>query len=365
MSIVDSKFCVFCGEKPQGKTKEHIIPQWLIKLTGDPKRIISLGFDTKSFVDKGESKMRQYAFSAFHFPACESCNNEFSLLESQAKIIIEKTLSKDYLSAQEIDILLDWFDKVRIGLWLGMLVLDKDMPYVEPKFFIKNRIAEKDRCLFVYESDTDWKGIVFIGTNYPIFMSCPSCFALQLNNLFFVNISSDFLFSRNIGFPYPMKVIMNNDNEGSEMIMNPGRNKIQLPLIKINYLLPSIEFYQPNVPSKLVLDYGRAFTQHYDNEYVKKNNFDIKKGKGSVYYLENNKLHILDANSEICISNGKTYNSKLLYPQICKQIVDMQLHTIKLPSMDALDPAERKRIRLYYSTIFELQKKLRTFIKKL
>jgi len=30
------KFCIFCGDKPQSKNLEHIIPQWLLKMTGDP-----------------------------------------------------------------------------------------------------------------------------------------------------------------------------------------------------------------------------------------------------------------------------------------------------------------------------------------
>jgi hypothetical protein len=33
-----NKVCVFCGEKPTNKTKEHIIPEWLIELTGDINR---------------------------------------------------------------------------------------------------------------------------------------------------------------------------------------------------------------------------------------------------------------------------------------------------------------------------------------
>jgi hypothetical protein len=33
------KFCVFCGESPENKNKEHVIPQWLIRMTGYSKRI--------------------------------------------------------------------------------------------------------------------------------------------------------------------------------------------------------------------------------------------------------------------------------------------------------------------------------------
>ncbi len=37
------KFCVFCGSKPESKNKEHILPQWLIKMRDDPNREIYLG----------------------------------------------------------------------------------------------------------------------------------------------------------------------------------------------------------------------------------------------------------------------------------------------------------------------------------
>jgi hypothetical protein len=29
-----AEVCVFCGERPQSKTKEHVIPKWLIEMTG-------------------------------------------------------------------------------------------------------------------------------------------------------------------------------------------------------------------------------------------------------------------------------------------------------------------------------------------
>jgi hypothetical protein len=39
------KICVFCGEKPKSRNSEHVIPQWLIELTGNPKRIASFGYE--------------------------------------------------------------------------------------------------------------------------------------------------------------------------------------------------------------------------------------------------------------------------------------------------------------------------------
>ncbi|WP_455289434.1 hypothetical protein [Vibrio parahaemolyticus] len=39
------KYCVFCGEEPQNKNKEHVLPQWLLKMTGAPKRVVNFGYN--------------------------------------------------------------------------------------------------------------------------------------------------------------------------------------------------------------------------------------------------------------------------------------------------------------------------------
>ena len=70
-----AKVCVFCGAKPNGKTKEHVVPRWLIELTGNPKREVFLGFEKKP-----QAKQRRFAFDQFTFPACDACNNKYANL---------------------------------------------------------------------------------------------------------------------------------------------------------------------------------------------------------------------------------------------------------------------------------------------
>ena len=67
------KVCVFCGKKPMEKTGEHIIPQWLIKLTGNPKRFGFFGF----YKENNGLKEMHLVFDQFKFPACEKCNKEY------------------------------------------------------------------------------------------------------------------------------------------------------------------------------------------------------------------------------------------------------------------------------------------------
>jgi hypothetical protein len=140
-----SKFCIFCGKKPESKTKEHIIPQWLIKYTGDPKRKISVGFDMK------RKELRTFSFDQLTFPACYHCNNEFSTLEQNVKDVILNLLEKNELESSNASTLLDWLDKVRIGLWLLFYSLDSNPFDINPHFHIANRVGRFDRMLIIYK----------------------------------------------------------------------------------------------------------------------------------------------------------------------------------------------------------------------
>ncbi|HDR2534145.1 TPA: hypothetical protein QCI12_004383 [Enterobacter roggenkampii] len=49
------KKCIFCGDKPENKNKEHVIPKWLIEMTGDKKRSGYFGFDKFTEADVAAS----------------------------------------------------------------------------------------------------------------------------------------------------------------------------------------------------------------------------------------------------------------------------------------------------------------------
>jgi hypothetical protein len=75
------KRCIFCGNPPSEKNKEHIVPRLLIEQTGDPKRAWYLG------VKFGEPDKPPKIFSAdrSRFPACEACDTRHSDLEGLTK----------------------------------------------------------------------------------------------------------------------------------------------------------------------------------------------------------------------------------------------------------------------------------------
>src|SRR5258708_31907923 len=88
------KICVFCGSAPESKTREHVIPQWLIKLTGDPKRMANFHVDWK----KNPPTMRQFAFDQFTYPACDTCNSAFAKLEDATQGIMISLLASEELA---------------------------------------------------------------------------------------------------------------------------------------------------------------------------------------------------------------------------------------------------------------------------
>jgi len=80
------KFCVFCGQKPENKNKEHVLPKWLIKLTGKPNRQINIGLNFSDFKKDTEIKERKYSINSFTLPACEKCNTEYENLEKKLNL---------------------------------------------------------------------------------------------------------------------------------------------------------------------------------------------------------------------------------------------------------------------------------------
>jgi hypothetical protein len=348
------KFCVFCGAKPENKTKEHVIPKWLIELTGYPERKINVGV---GITKQKEVKLREFSFSSFHFPACAKCNEEFSVLENATKPVIEKILIKDFISNYEINILLNWFDKVRIGVWLAALLLDREAAPVDPHFYIKKRMAEKDRCLFVYELNDHLRGIQFIGFDTPAFLFTPSCFALCVNNFYFFNMSIDFLFAKNIGFPFPSKkTFIPNDNR-VKMIFHEGSEKIKMPLIRKSFVSSSIEIYQPIIPKEIIQLKG-DLENFYRCDYVKGNCLDFKQGLGDIFYNNCGSIVKLDNETELCLSDASiTYQREKFFKIFLRQVLETQLYlTMQMPSDENLTIEGQKRINKTQKSILKFQK---------
>jgi hypothetical protein len=267
--MMNKKFCVFCGRKPDKKTKEHIIPRWLIEITGDPKRKISIGPFVSRYISKGEEELiKEFSYDDFTFPACQKCNEEFGQLEGLVKPIIVRLLSRQKLAAHDIDLLLDWLDKVRIGLWLGFhIYFDENYWGVQPHFYIADRIGKADRALLIYEAKKEFRGIRFIGINTPSFAHTPSCFTLALNEFFLVNISNTLLVSKNMGLPFFEEAEFTEDEKIKGVLVD-GLKKLDNQPLEFDYdqrctVIAQAIFLDPATTPEDV------FTEYYNDGYVR------------------------------------------------------------------------------------------------
>ncbi|RWJ74666.1 MAG: hypothetical protein EOR35_31420 [Mesorhizobium sp.] len=261
------KTCVFCGEPPDNKTKEHVIPKWLIELTGDPKRTWNLG--VRYSEEKEAKRERKFAADQFQFPACEACNITYSDLEGRAKSYVTKLIAGEPLTTQQWDDLLNWFDKVRIGLWLGMRIFSQELGLVPPKFHINQRIGRKDRCVLVYRINSDHKGLIMHGGGDPVFMYWPSCLAITVNNLIFVNISIEYLLAARIGFPFPHKL---EDVEGLTRVSDfDAFYRTKTPLIRFSFHSATIAVYQAILmkPDEIIGDGKDEYSALHDHAFVR------------------------------------------------------------------------------------------------
>ncbi|MBU4354850.1 MAG: hypothetical protein KJ822_05825, partial [Proteobacteria bacterium] len=329
------KFCVFCGNKPDSKNMEHIIPKWLIELTGDLHRKISLGYD----FNKDEPTIREFSFNSFRFPSCKACNSRFGNLEGLTKPIIIKMLGKNPISDIEINILLDWLDKIRIGLWLAFHYLDKNYFGIDPNYYISFRNAATDRMVAIYYTNKDMQRINFIGVNVPIFYYNPCCFTFCINNLILFNMSTQFLFARRIGFPFPESMFQM-ENGKMEVNIVRGLHRFILPLIKRPFIKPCSEFYQPMFGHQ---EYQPIRNIFYDNEFVRKYSMDWEKGIGKVFIQEDKSLSVYP-NEEDCIwQPEEIYEREYLDHKLGIQTLEFQIYLSKLgPSIEKL-PKEIKK----------------------
>ncbi len=279
---MSEKFCIFCGEKPKDKNLEHVIPQWLIRMTGREKS------DTGDIFSLYPDAEKHIPFMRFTFPACTECNSKYAKMESAVKPVLEKILSGQAISGSAASLLMDWFDKVRVGLWLSNMYHDSKLKQdVMPHFFIDSRVAKTDRMLSIQKlqlSNDENKGIYFNGTQTQLFNYCPSAFSMVINDYYFFNASNNNLVSSRLGFPGLANVKIEDVFTGTlSADFIKGRNKITNPVIQT--FIPnkeSITFYQPIYKEHL---------QNPDfpiNDYVIEHSYNKDSGLGGVFVQKGN-----------------------------------------------------------------------------
>ena len=336
------KVCIFCGERPEGKNLEHVLPQWLIELTGNPKRRARFGY--KKLGD-GKFAERSFAFDAFKFPSCKECNQKFGGLEAGAKIIVDKMMSEDRLSESELSTLLDWFDKVRIGLWLGYLYLDGNPLGISPHFHVAHRMRQHDRMLAIFKVDGNIKNLTFLGCDLPAFVQTPSCFSLSINNLVFFNMSNPYLLARRMGFPFPLESYIMEDGR-LYCRFSEGRNRIMLPVLKKPISIEGTELYQPIFIGSIACAGDEKAKKLYSAKYVRDNCISWEEGIGRIYIKRDSKISAYSRCPSMEWLPERTHEADELFFGIQSLTLEWQLYIIKnlTPSVKLLSEEKRKQM---------------------
>lgn len=277
------KTCIFCGKSPENKTKERIIPKWLIEFTKQNYEKLPFGpyykFDesNKLILD-----FHTFYFKNFVYPACETCNNENSELERRAKVVVLKLLNKKPLCNIDFNLLLTWFDKIRIGLYIANIYNSQNIFGIQPKFYINQGAQSKDRMLLIYKMHDREDYLLFGGVGLPAFIHYPLSFFLIINNFGFLNICDDFLLAKRFGLPYPEKRFLWYDQNFEVLV--PGTNKIEYPVINIKYQETCTQIYQPILNNSLKnLIKKKSSENHYKQVF---STTDSKFGK--IFYKKPN-----------------------------------------------------------------------------
>ena len=353
--MASNRFCVFCGKQPEKKNREHILPQWLLKLTGDPKRVVNFGTNFK------DGRTIRFDWLNFCVPACESCNTEYSRLELRAKSYVLTLLDRGALTSIEYIDFMDWMDKVRVGLWITYHFIQDNPTNIEPSFHIKTRMSQKDRMIAIYPIAGDGVGLNAIGAESLIFHSQPSCMGLRINNILIINMSSDYLFSSRCGFPYPKSCFTMLDGENHYMMHTSDfsfTRKIKHPLIRKHIIKPSIHLYQPIMAKSEDKRFQSGFVGDYNSfdSYLAKHTLPpYPSGRGILYFQHLDRVEpIYDTNQPIEFENVTGIHQKPMY-RLAQQVYKFQNSIYKKNKFFAenreleLDHAKRMKLLLKWN----------------
>jgi len=340
--------CVFCGNKPEAKSGEHILPRWLLSLTGDPSRTMHLG----PFPGRAQPFM-EMSFSSFRFPACKRCNERYSQLEGSAKAVFLSLLAREPLGASDFDLLMDWFDKVRVGLWLGGLMLGENPFGIDPNFRIDSRMGRKDRALIIYAAPPGQIGLRITGANTPAFACSPTCFSLAVNGLVIENISTDFLVAKHMGLPYP---------RGFRYLPD-GSIRCRVPFISgTQRLAPrplplSADYRGTVVIQAVYLDYRAYEPGAYSNEYVTRMSLTPDKSLPVVCNGSESHLYPLPKASDWLPKQEFSFSDLIL--RVFRQTLSNQMELLRRVRLSSeIPPALRRSQRNQYAEYIKFNKGL-------
>jgi hypothetical protein len=332
------KKCIFCGNKPENKNLEHIIPLWLIKHTGDPKRIVYHGMHFGRRPNETQPKI--FAFDQFRFPSCEACNLRWSDLENDIKHTVIKLENEQKVTEVELSQFLDWFDKVRVGIWLARQMDKSTASLVDPKFYIDQRVGTSDRLLYI-SSGSASQGLTTIGVGGALFGFMPSVFALRINSLMFFNVSSAGLFGHRLGFPRLYDKATQVKGERAYLPwVDSGSNQISYPIVHRRYPLAALKLYQPMYRH---LNVHHFWQENYRTPYVVDNSLDWSTGAGGIFWDTGYSAERVDELTEQHYGSTHVMSGSRLGEQVANAVSKWQNQLSRIGFIGDMESPERRR----------------------
>lgn len=337
--------CVFCGEPLAGKKTnfEHVVPKWLVAEADLKKRQMEVDLSNRKF---------KAAMNRIGAWACERCNSERSTLEANAKAVYEKLRDGEALTQQDGRTLLDWLDKIRVGLWLWLNNSHPARERLSPNFHINERMATRDRIAFVakYDPKLTGKGLLFFGVD-KAFHWQPSVVGFMANNLVFYSMSSYLLLLRHIRNIQVKGYVSADATIAADISLDLNRGpSIQLlgnPLAIGQCIFDEETFQTASLPMKTI-----GIKSKLGESEVMKLSSELKQIPGSIGSLEVNKQHSAK-NLALLEINGARTTELLLNHFLSSDFVD---HDTELKTsvqsyarkMLALKKNQIVRLRDYY-----------------
>lgn len=279
------KFCVFCGNPPKDKNKEHVIPRWLIGLTGDPKRVGNFGID----FTKRKFGVRQFSFDSLTSPACYDCNSAFGTLEAAAEKVVRKFLSHHPVSTPDLMLFLDWLDKVRVGMWLAFFYLDKNLAGIKPSFHIIQRLGMYDRMVGIVRLEDSTPRLTFSGTDSKFYQLSPTCLGLGISGFYFISASGVSLCSQRLGFPYLRPESIREKDYNMLISREVGSGRVMCPVERTPSPHGMTLIYQPVFRMFLEPDDDE---QYLTNDWVKEHTAHLGRGLGKLFFQKDGSVHV-------------------------------------------------------------------------
>jgi hypothetical protein len=156
---------------------------------------------------------------------------QFCHLGDRARGVVEGLLVGADLAEGDFHLLLDWLDKVRVGLWLSKYILEENRLGITPNFYIAQRFRAFDRGVIVIRHTGKKSSVSITGTFLPSFVISPTAFALVINSVVLINLTEMDLCSRRLGFPFLKKVALLPTGPIKAEV-RPGIKRCMQPILK-------------------------------------------------------------------------------------------------------------------------------------